>query len=178
MSRQSTQVFLGLGSNIGDREKLLICAIRMLDAVPGIKVTCVSSLYETDPVGYTEQDTFLNLVVEIETILSPAVLLANTQQIEAELGRVRTIRWGPRTLDIDILLYGKQWIRDKGLEIPHPRMLERAFVIVPLAEIAPEIEIPYKQDECIRFFQVKEVEPYTQGREGVRKLKRLGWKKI
>lgn len=132
-----TDVFLGLGSNVGDRENQLKEAIRLLDEQSGIKVVKVSSFYETEPVGYVDQPDFLNLCVEIQTELSPKAVLERGLAIEQQLHRVRKERWGPRTLDIDILLYGDQIIEEEDLTIPHPRMTERAFVLIPLQEIAP-----------------------------------------
>lgn len=140
-----TKVYLGLGSNVGDREHQLKEALRLLDAQQGIKVTRVSSLYETAPVGYVDQPDFLNLCAEIETDLTPQAVLKNGLDIEQQLHRVRKERWGPRTLDIDILLYGNKIIEDQDLSIPHPRMAERAFVLIPLQEIAPEAINPCTQ---------------------------------
>ena len=140
-----TDVFLGLGSNVGDRENQLKEAIRLLDEQSGIKVVKVSSFYETEPVGYVDQPDFLNLCVEIQTELSPKAVLERGLAIEQQLHRVRKERWGPRTLDIDILLYGDQIIEEQDLTIPHPRMTERAFVLIPLQEIAPNKVEPRTQ---------------------------------
>ncbi|NPV53657.1 MAG: 2-amino-4-hydroxy-6-hydroxymethyldihydropteridine diphosphokinase [Firmicutes bacterium] len=133
--------YLGLGSNLGDREANLRRALQLLVEGPGVTLLKVSPLYETDPVGYTEQGPFLNAVVEIETTLDPHQLLARALHVEDALGRVRPVRWGPRTVDIDILLYGNRTIRDKDLEIPHPRMWQRGFVLVPLADLNPYTDI-------------------------------------
>lgn len=140
-----TDVFLGLGSNVGDRENQLKEAIRLLDEQSGIKVVKASSFYETEPVGYVDQPDFLNLCVEIQTELSPKAVLERGLAIEQQLHRVRKERWGPRTLDIDILLYGDQIIEEQDLTIPHPRMTERAFVLIPLQEIAPNKVEPRTQ---------------------------------
>lgn len=140
-----TDVFLGLGSNVGDRENQLKEAIRLLDEQSGIKVVKVSSFYETEPVGYVDQPDFFNLCVEIQTELSPKAVLERGLAIEQQLHRVRKERWGPRTLDIDILLYGDQIIEEQDLTIPHPRMTERAFVLIPLQEIAPNKVEPRTQ---------------------------------
>lgn len=140
-----TDVFLGLGSNVGDRENQLKEAIRLLYEQSGIKVVKVSSFYETEPVGYVDQPDFLNLCVEIQTELSPKAVLERGLAIEQQLHRVRKERWGPRTLDIDILLYGDQIIEEQDLTIPHPRMTERAFVLIPLQEIAPNKVEPRTQ---------------------------------
>jgi 2-amino-4-hydroxy-6-hydroxymethyldihydropteridine diphosphokinase len=176
MSSGWKQAFLGLGSNMGDREALLVQAVNMLHQTPGIRVVQSSAIYETDPVGYTEQDAFFNIVVEIETVLSPADLLACTQAIEHELGRVRTIRWGPRTLDIDILLYDQMYIREGELQVPHPRMGERAFVLIPLADIAPNVEVPQEVGEMRQRIQVKEILAALPDVDGVRRWKPLLWK--
>ena len=134
-------VYLGLGSNVGDRERNLAAALAQL-AGPALRVVRVSSTYETEPVDYTDQRWFLNLVVEAETELFPMQLLARIVKIERALGRVRTVPKGPRTLDIDILLYGRAVVRSARLEIPHPRMGERRFVLAPLAELAPGLRHP------------------------------------
>ena len=136
------RAFISIGSNIGDRLDHLKGAIRALHSHEGISVLSVSSIYETAPVGYTEQADFLNLAIGLETELGAHELLAVCQEIEQELGRVRDIRWGPRTVDLDILLYNNEVIEAEGLEVPHPRMHERAFVLVPLLEIAPAIGHP------------------------------------
>ncbi|WP_242145725.1 MULTISPECIES: 2-amino-4-hydroxy-6-hydroxymethyldihydropteridine diphosphokinase [unclassified Bacillus cereus group] len=133
-------VYIALGSNMGDRYTYLTQAINLLDKNSNIQVEDVSSVYETDPVGYTDQNRFLNLVIKISTNLLPQELLTVTQKIEIELGRKREIRWGPRTIDLDILLYNQDNIEAENLIVPHPRMFERAFVIVPLLEINQDIE--------------------------------------
>ena len=129
-------VYLSLGSNIGDREANLRAALDELHPER------VSPIYETEPVDYRDQAWFLNLVAEVRTELFPRQLLAATQRIERELGRVRTIAKGPRTIDVDILLFGGTVIHSKDLEIPHPRMAERRFVLRPLADLAPEVRHP------------------------------------
>lgn len=134
--------FLGLGSNLGDRQSYLDVARRQLAAHPAVQIIQSSSLYETEPVGYLDQGWFLNQVVEIETILDPEELLLFTQEIENELGRKRLIHWGPRVIDLDILLYGNRVMNTPDLIIPHPRMYERQFVMVPLREIAPDLLHP------------------------------------
>jgi len=127
--------YLALGSNVGVREQYLREAIQALTATPGIKLIAVSKVFETDPVGYVEQDAFLNMVIAIETELSPTELLEHVLSIEQTLGRVRLIRWGPRVIDIDIILYGNEQIDLPNLQIPHPAMKERAFVLVPLRDV-------------------------------------------
>lgn len=136
------QAYLGLGSNIGDRKQQLLKAIDLIGNIKGIKVTKQSSIYETAPIGYTDQPNFLNLCLEIETELSPQQLLKHCLDIEQQLHRVREIRWGPRTLDIDILLYSDNIIETDNLSIPHPRMQERAFVLIPLNDIASDKKGP------------------------------------
>ncbi len=133
--------YLSLGSNIGDKKKYLYDAIKLLDGYKGIRIVKLSSLYETSPWGYTEQDLFMNLVVLIETSLSPVELLDCCQFIEQELGRVRLIKWGPRVIDVDILLFEDETINTERLTIPHPFMTERDFVMIPLCEIAKDLKI-------------------------------------
>ena len=134
-------IYLSLGSNIGDRQANLHAAIERLSA-PRLSVLRVSPIYETEPVDYTDQRWFLNLVVEAETALFPMQLLARTGKIERDLGRVRTVPKGPRTIDIDILLYGNAVVHSAMLEIPHPRMAQRRFVLAPLADLAPDLRHP------------------------------------
>ena len=134
-------VYLSLGSNIGNREANLRAAMERL-AAPRLRVLRVSPIYETEPVDYTDQRWFLNLVVEAETTLFPMQLLARIGKIERELGRVRTAPKGPRNIDIDILLYGKAVVHCATLEIPHPRMAQRRFVLAPLADLAPDLRHP------------------------------------
>ncbi len=135
------RIYLGLGSNVGNRERNLRAAIERL-AAPDLRILRASPVYETEPVDYTEQGWFLNQVLEAETGLFPMQLLARTSRIERELGRVRTVAKGPRTIDIDILLYGRAVVRSAKLEIPHPRMVERRFVLAPLADLAPDLRHP------------------------------------
>lgn len=130
------KAYLGLGSNIGNRELQLNEAIKILHAYQGIQVTQVSHIYETEPVGYTNQPKFLNLCIEIETELNPQSLLKCCLATEQQLHRKREIRWGPRNLDVDILLFGDQIIEQDNLSVPHPRMKERSFVLIPLNDIA------------------------------------------
>jgi 2-amino-4-hydroxy-6-hydroxymethyldihydropteridine diphosphokinase len=134
--------FISLGSNMGIRYDYLMNAIRLLINYPGIQLVNYSSVYETDPVGYEEQDLFLNMVIEIKTEYTAQELLDICLKIELELGRKREIKWGPRTIDLDILLYNQENIETEKLTVPHPRMLERAFVMIPLLEIRHDILIP------------------------------------
>jgi 2-amino-4-hydroxy-6-hydroxymethyldihydropteridine diphosphokinase len=136
------RVFLGLGSNIGDRIATIQKAKEMISSLPGVSVISSSSLYETEPVGISDQPMFINAVLEIETDLSPEELFFKLKDIEANLGRTETIRWGPRVIDIDILLFGDMIFEERDLTIPHPEMTKRGFVLVPLCEIAPEIKHP------------------------------------
>lgn len=134
--------YIALGSNIGDRFYYLREAVKMLDSHEHISVVATSSIYETEPVGYVHQGKFLNMVIKIYTSLSPFALLDVTQKIEQNFGRKREMRWGPRTLDLDILLYNHENIETEQLTIPHPRMTERAFVMIPLLELNRDIHIP------------------------------------
>jgi len=134
-------VYLSLGSNIGDREANLRAALEHLEST-GLHILRVSPIYETEPVDYTDQRWFLNLVAEAETELFPLQLLQRTQKIERALGRVRTVAKGPRTIDIDILLYANAVVRTSALDIPHPRMANRRFVLAPLADLAPDLRHP------------------------------------
>ncbi len=133
--------YIGLGSNLGDREDNLRAALERLAEFGRVRV---SSLRETEPVGVTDQPRFLNAAAELVTELSPQDLLARLLEIERELGRdrARERRWGPRTIDLDLLLYGDQVLDEPGLTVPHPRLDERRFVLEPLHELAPELSLP------------------------------------
>lgn len=135
------RVYLSLGSNVGERETLLQQALVRL-AASGLRLLRVSSVWETEPLERRGQPWFLNLVVEAETDLFPRMLLARLQRIERELGRRRLAPRGPRTIDIDLLLYGEAIVHAPELDIPHPRMAERRFVLEPLAELAPDLRHP------------------------------------
>lgn len=139
-----SKAYLGLGSNIGNKKENIDNSIDMIKNHRLIDLKKVSSYYETEPVGYHEQDWFLNVVLEIDSKLTPYELLEFCGLIEEKLKRKRIIRWGPRTIDVDILLYEGFVSTDEKLTVPHPRMTERAFVMVPLYEIAPDIEIDNK----------------------------------
>jgi len=136
------EVYIGLGSNLGDRKRNIEKAIALLGKTSKIKFSSVSKFYETAPVGYKEQPDFLNAAIKIETTLKPLKLLAVCQSVERRLKRVRTIRWGPRTIDIDILLYGELITTSDKLTIPHPEMHKREFVLKPLNDIAPGVIHP------------------------------------
>ena len=135
-------VFISLGSNIGNRLQYLQRAVSLLELVGQVNVVKVSSVYETDPVGYEEQGAFLNMVVEVETTLTPHEILKKCNEIEAGLGRTREIHWGPRTVDLDILLYNEENMKTQDLIIPHPRMMERGFVLIPLVELQANLVDP------------------------------------
>lgn len=135
-----TIAYVGLGSNVGDRLDHLRRAVAALDG-PGISVRRVSSVYETDPVGPPQPD-FLNAVCEVESTLSPRDLLAQLKEIEVALGRSPGERWGPREIDLDLLLYGNEVIEEQDMKVPHPEIDKRNFVAVPLLELAPELDLP------------------------------------
>lgn len=136
------EAFISIGSNIGDRFQCLKDSIQALHSHDEVSVVSVSSIYETAPVGYIDQADFLNVVISVTTELDAHELLATCQRIEHELGRVRDVRWGPRTVDLDILLYNNDNIETESLIVPHPRMHERAFVLIPLLEIVPTAAHP------------------------------------
>ena len=133
--------FVGIGSNLGDREATVRRALELLEELGAVRA---SSIRETDPVGITDQPKFLNAVAEIETHLTARQLLDRLLAIELELGRDRAgaVRWGPRTIDLDLLLYGDETIDEPGLTVPHPRLAERDFVLEPLHELDPELALP------------------------------------
>lgn len=133
-------VYLGLGSNLGDRAAMLGAARRRLDDLGSVKA--VSSIYETAPWGVADQPSFLNQCCRLETDLAPLPLLRTLKRIEHDLGRVRNTRWGPRVIDLDLLAYDDLVLRDEEISIPHPGIADRAFVLVPLAELAPDLVLP------------------------------------
>ena len=136
--------WLGIGSNVGDREEFCRRAVELLRSSDGLEVTALSGLYETTPVGGPPQRSYLNLVARVETDHSPAGLLELCKRIEARLGREPSdVRFGPRVVDLDVLLYGDQKVSEPDLEIPHPRMKQRRFVLVPLLEIDPDASDPW-----------------------------------
>jgi 2-amino-4-hydroxy-6-hydroxymethyldihydropteridine diphosphokinase len=136
------RAFVGLGSNLGEREALIGQALDELAALPDTTLIRVSSLYDTEPVGVIEQPRFLNAVAMLDTELTARQLLWNLQRIEARLGRTRSQRWGPRTMDLDLLLYGDLVIEEDDLHLPHPELARRAFVLVPLVELDPQVTHP------------------------------------
>jgi 2-amino-4-hydroxy-6-hydroxymethyldihydropteridine diphosphokinase len=136
-------VYIGLGSNLGDRAATIQAALGRLAADADIELVAVSSLRETDPVGFEEQPRFLNAAAAIRTVLEPRELLDRMLKVERGLGRVREgARYGPRTIDLDLLLYGDAVVDQPGLAIPHPRLQERVFVLEPLMELDPHLEVP------------------------------------
>ncbi len=134
------KVYLGLGSNLGDRQAYLDAALAALP--PAVSVLRRSPIYETEPWGFADQEKFLNMVVEAETELTPPELLGTLKAIEKQVGRKPTFRNGPREIDIDILIYGDTVFAEGGVSIPHPSLAERAFVLAPLADLAPDLNIP------------------------------------
>lgn len=166
----SVIAYLGLGSNQGDRAEKLRQAIRKLAAHRGIRVLRTSSVYETEPFGYVEQEAFLNMAVAVETELSPEKLLETALSVERELGRIRTIRWGPRTIDIDLLLYGTSSVSLEHLVIPHPGLSQRAFVLVPLRDIWEGGVLP-GHDQTIDHYLSLLVEDH----KGVREWGAINW---
>jgi 2-amino-4-hydroxy-6-hydroxymethyldihydropteridine diphosphokinase len=145
--------FIGLGSNLGDREAMIRIALDDLARMPGTKVLRASSLYDTEPVGDEDQPKFLNAVAEIDTELTARQLLWNLLLIEKRLGRVRTHRYGPRTIDLDLLMYGHLIIDEPDLTVPHPEMTKRSFVLVPLLEIEPLATHPVTGEPLIEHLQ-------------------------
>lgn len=164
--------FLSLGANIGDRFEHLKKAIQLLKQEKGIWLESISNIYETDPVGFVEQPAFLNMVLGGKTELTPEQLLQAVLEVERKLGRVREVRWGPRTLDIDILTYGQETIAEGNLEIPHPRMQDRLFVLIPFAEIAAVQKIPVGKNQFQTPSQLLE---NVKDKSGVYKWKDIDW---
>lgn len=170
-------VFLSLGSNVGDREEYIEQAITLLRETPGIKVVRRSSNFETQPQGKKNQPLFINAAVEITTTFSPQALLELLQGFEDTLGRDRSVEWGPRTIDMDILLYGNELISEDKLTIPHPLMHERLFVLEPMKEIAPNISHPILERTIKELYNDKkaegiESEKYDEDLPGFREVKR------
>ena len=139
-----TLAYVGIGANLGPREETLRRAVELLGRADGVEVVGVSELRETDPVGVVDQPPFLNGAVSVDTTLSPRALLDLLLEIERSLGRVRGERWGPRVVDLDLLVYGNEMVDEPGLHVPHPHVHERRFALEPLAEINPVLEIPVR----------------------------------
>jgi len=152
------KAFVGIGSNLGEKEKNIRRAVDEIALMPFTKLMTVSSLYDSEPVGDVEQGNFVNAVALIETDLAARRLLWNLMLIEQRMGRVRTIRWGPRNIDLDIVLYGKNIVEEDGLLIPHPEMEKRAFVLIPLLELEPDLVHP-RTKEPIRKL-LKKIKPH------------------
>lgn len=144
--------YLGLGGNLGDRLAALTEALALLDATPGMRMLTCSSVYETEPWGVVDQPRFLNLAAGFATTLFPPDLLAVCKQVESQVGRTESYRWGPRLIDVDILLYGDAVVNipDPDLQIPHARLAERAFVLVPLTEIAADTVVPGLEERALQ----------------------------
>ena len=159
-AERTERAYLGIGSNLGDRLATLQAAVDGLGAAEGITVVGVSPVYETAPVGGPEQGEFLNAVIAVDTVLSARGLLGVAQRLEQAAQRVRAERWGPRTLDVDVLLVGTTELHEPDLEVPHPRMWERGFVIVPLADLDPSL---------VRDARAGLASAQESGREGVRR---------
>ncbi|MDQ0228494.1 2-amino-4-hydroxy-6-hydroxymethyldihydropteridine diphosphokinase [Metabacillus niabensis] len=154
--------YIAIGSNIGDREEYLLQSVKKIHKHPKIEVVDISSIYETEPIGYTDQDKFLNMVIRIKTDLSAFELLNVLQNTENHFNRKRIVRWGPRTLDLDILLYNHENIVSEQLMVPHPRMHERSFVLIPLYELNKNIHIADKGES------LSSIIDQLQDKEGVR----------
>ncbi|WP_404933006.1 2-amino-4-hydroxy-6-hydroxymethyldihydropteridine diphosphokinase [Nitratireductor sp. L15S-10] len=159
-------VYLGLGGNVGDPRRAMQMVLSTLDARDDTEVRLVSSLYRTPPWGKLDQPDFLNAVAWVRTSLAPHPLLEQCLTIERVLKRVRQERWGPRPIDVDVLFYGDRVVDDAGLTIPHPRMAERAFVLAPLAEIAPALEIGGRSVRTLL---------ETLDQSGMERITRDGW---
>lgn len=159
--------YIALGTNLGRKRDNIARAIQLIAALPGVKINKSSSLYETEPWGKTDQEKFLNQVIAVETSLQPAELLRELQNIEIKMGRQRKEKWGPRIIDLDILLYGNEVMDDPHLTIPHPHLRQRLFVLVPLAEIGADLQFP--EDGAT----VEEVLSSVLVREGNRGIERI-----
>jgi 2-amino-4-hydroxy-6-hydroxymethyldihydropteridine diphosphokinase len=162
------RAYIGLGSNVGEREENLVRAISLLDSSPGIRVLRRASLYETEPVGIEAQPWFFNTVVEVEAELAPGELLRRLKEIEKALGREDRGRWGPREIDLDLLLYGDLVMEEDGLVLPHPELHRRRFVLEPLCELAPELIHPRLG---------RPLRELLAGLDERKKVIRLGWRR-
>lgn len=153
MKKKTSTVYVGLGSNIGNKVENCQKAIEKVQQNNKITIIKVSSLYKTEPIGYNNQDWFINCVLELHTLLIPDELLSIFKQIEKDLKRVNNIKWGPRTIDLDLLLYNNLIINKSNLQIPHPQMHRRSFVLTPLSEIAPDIIHPIFSKTAMELLQ-------------------------
>ncbi len=156
------KAFIGLGSNLGDREANIRQALQQLEQLPETTIVRGSSLYDTEPVGLADQPNFLNGVVQIETHLAPRQLLWNLMLIERRLGRVRTQPWGPRVIDLDLLLYGDEVLDEDDLRVPHPLMTQRSFVMVPLVEIEALLVHPETNQTMLSILQRLGADPLVK----------------
>jgi len=171
-------VFLGLGSNVGDREEYIEQAVFLLGKLKGVEILKRSSNYETQAEGNVEQPPFLNAAVEIKTALPPQKLLKHTHDIENALGREREVEWGPRTIDIDILIYGNLILSEDELQVPHPLLHERMFVLMPLKEISPNFPHPVLEKSFGELFEDKKVESgatYDDELPGFKEIRKAGY---
>ncbi|MCE3198082.1 2-amino-4-hydroxy-6-hydroxymethyldihydropteridine diphosphokinase [Paenibacillus sonchi] len=160
---EASEAYIALGANLGDREGTLKEALNRLNQHAGIEVVRYSSVYETEPVGYLDQPQFLNMAAVLRTTLAPEALLHEMLDIESQLGRVRDVRYGPRTVDLDLLWVENQSFDTPDLTLPHPRMLERAFVLIPLNDVVPQKE----ESSGLRQFITAALQD-IDGREGIR----------
>ncbi|GGG24913.1 2-amino-4-hydroxy-6-hydroxymethyldihydropteridine diphosphokinase [Paenibacillus abyssi] len=164
---------IALGSNLGDREGLLLQALRLLDEHASIQVQHVSGIYETDPVGFTEQPAFLNMAAAVAVSLPPLELLRQMLAVEGRLGRVREQRWGPRTIDLDLIYYEGVEMDTEELTLPHPRMLERAFVLVPMRDVVADTEVAPSFRESV---ESAAAEAQRYGKEGITLWNTINWR--
>ena len=165
-----SEAYIALGANLGKREETLLEALKRLDEHPTIHVLRCSHMYETVPVGYKDQPMFLNMTAAVSTSLSPHELLGVMQQIEHQLGRVRDIHWGPRTVDLDLLSMEGHSLESPELILPHPRMFERAFVLLPLSDILSE------EEPSGLYIAVKTALEKLDGKEGIQLWKTYSWR--
>ncbi|WP_054956749.1 2-amino-4-hydroxy-6-hydroxymethyldihydropteridine diphosphokinase [Paenibacillus dakarensis] len=167
---ETSEAYIALGANLGDREATLMEALKLLDGLQEVKVLRCSNIYETEPVGYADQPMFLNMAAAVSTTLDPHSILAEMQKIEQRLGRVRNIHNGPRTVDLDLLWMEGLRLDTPELILPHPRMLERAFVLMPLADIVPE------EEPSGLYTTVKNAIGKLDGKEGIQLWRTCGWR--
>ncbi|OGC10835.1 2-amino-4-hydroxy-6-hydroxymethyldihydropteridine diphosphokinase [candidate division WOR-1 bacterium RIFOXYC2_FULL_37_10] len=179
VSKGSQIVYLGLGSNVGDKEEYIEQAVFLIGKIKGVDILRRSSNYETEPEGGVDQPFFINAVIEIKTAFSPHKLLEELQTIENALGREREVEWGPRTIDIDILLYGNNVISDDTLQIPHQLMHERLFVLQPLKELSPRLVHPILEKTIISLYDERKAElgtdKYDDELPGFKEIKKGGY---
>ena len=162
--RALVEIGLGLGSNLGDRVANIRAALRRLEASGAVELTAVSSIYKTPPWGYLQQPPFANASALARTRLDPSQLLAAVKKVEADMGRKETVRWGPRLIDIDILFYGDTPVSTPDLVLPHKELFNRAFVLIPLAEIAPRLKLAGRSvAEAAAEFAAEGAEKWTDG---------------